>query len=61
MKALAERAPNAEFDHYPEEEPDSHWTGCNGHGSRTGLTGIGKPELQVPRDRLSTFDPQFIA
>jgi putative transposase len=25
------------------------------------LTGTGKIDLEIPRDRLSTFDPQLIA
>src|SRR5918992_24182 len=35
--------------------------GRNGYGAKTVLTGTGRLELQVPRDRLSTFDPQLIA
>src|SRR5688572_22913580 len=58
-KALAERALNAEMDH--------HLTGSdgansrNGYGKKTVLTDTGRIELQVPRDRLATFDPQLIA
>jgi putative transposase len=33
----------------------------NGYGKKTVLTGTGRIELDVPRDRLSTFDPQLIA
>lgn len=33
----------------------------NGYGSKTVLTDTGKIELEVPRDRHSTFDPQLIA
>jgi putative transposase len=61
-KALAERALNAELDHHLEgDEPDGRPNGRNGYGSKTVLTGTGRLELQVPRDRLSTFDPQLIA
>src|ERR671932_185525 len=61
-KALAERALNAELDHHLEGgEPDGRANGRNGYGSKTVLTGTGKLDLQVPRDRLSTFDPQLIA
>src|SRR4051794_23138338 len=61
-KALVERALNAELDHHLETgEPDGHGNSRNGYGGKTGLTGTGKLELQVPRDRLSTFDPQLIA
>src|SRR5919205_2338019 len=58
-KALAERALNAEMDH--------HLTGADGTNSRNGygkkavLTDTGKIELEVPRDRRSSFDPQLIA
>jgi putative transposase len=61
-KALAERALNAELDHHLEVgEPDGRGNSRNGYGSKTVLTGTGKLELQVPRDRLATFDPQLIA
>jgi putative transposase len=61
-KALAERALNAEMDHHPDGgEPDGRASGRNGYGSKSVLTGTGKLDLQVPRDRLSTFDPQLIA
>jgi putative transposase len=33
----------------------------NGYGKKTVLTGTGKIALEVPRDRLSSFDPQLIA
>jgi putative transposase len=58
-KALAERALNAEMDH--------HLTGGdgansrNGYGKKTVLTDTGRIELEVPRDRRSTFDPLLIA
>src|ERR687895_2738954 len=61
-KALAERALNAELDHHLEGgEPDGRPNGRNGYGAKSVLTGTGKLELQVPRDRLATFDPQLIA
>src|SRR5919202_834960 len=61
-KALAERALNAEMDHHRETgEPDGRANGRNGYGAKTVLTGTGKLDLQIPRDRLSTFDPQLIA
>jgi putative transposase len=59
-KALAERALNAEMDHHLEAgEGDGNRR--NGYGQKTVLTGTGKIALAVPRDRLSTFDPQLIA
>ena len=61
-KALAERVLNAELDHHLEAgEPDSRPNGRNGYGSKTVLTGSGRLDLQIPRDRLATFDPQLIA
>ncbi len=61
-KALAERVLNAELDHHLETgEPDGRPNGRNGYGAKTVLTGTGKLELQIPRDRLATFDPQLIA
>jgi putative transposase len=61
-KALAERVLNAELDHHLDGgEPDGRPNGRNGYGSKTVLTGSGKLALQVPRDRLATFDPQLIA
>jgi putative transposase len=61
-KALAERVLNAEIDHHLDGgEPDGRVNGRNGYGAKTVLTGTGKLALQVPRDRLATFDPQLIA
>ena len=61
-EALAERALNAELDHHLDGgEPDGRANSRNGYGGKTVLTGTGKLDLQVPRDRLSTFDPQLIA
>jgi putative transposase len=57
-KALAERALNAEMDqHLAGGEGNSR----NGYGSKTVLTATGKIDLEIPRDRHSTFDPQLIA
>jgi hypothetical protein len=61
-KALAERALNAELDHHLDGgEPDGRANGRNGYGAKSVLTGTGRLELQIPRDRLATFDPQLIA
>ena len=61
-KALAERALNAELDHHlGGGEPDGRANARNGYGAKTVLTGTGRLALQVPRDRLATFDPQLIA
>jgi len=65
-KALAERVLNAELDHHLAEEraqacsevPRNH---RNGHSRKTVLSGSGKLELAVPRDRQASFEPQLIA
>jgi putative transposase len=59
-KALAERALNAELDHHLDVG-ESDGNRRNGYGKKTVLTGTGKIALEIPRDRLSTFDPQLIA
>src|SRR3954452_16674457 len=58
-KAFAERALNAEMDHHLEG--DGRGNSRNGHGRKTVLTDTGRIELEVPRDRQATFDPQLIA
>ena len=58
-KAFAERALNAEMDHHlaGEEAGNSR----NGYGRKTVTTETGRIELEIPRDRQATFDPQLIA
>src|SRR5512134_2025725 len=58
-KALAERALNAEMDHHLDAEPAGN--SRNGYGKKTVLTDTSRLEIEVPRDRLATFDPQLIA
>jgi putative transposase len=59
-KALAERALNAEMDpHLAGEGGISN--SRNGYGRKSVLTDTGKIELEVPRDRQSSFDPQLLA
>src|SRR5512143_1141834 len=61
-KALAERVLNAEMDHHlGAGEGDGRANSRNGYGQKTVLTDTGKIPLDVPRDRLSSFDPQPIA
>jgi putative transposase len=61
-KALAERALNAEMDHHLDTgEPDGRANSRNGYGRKTVLTDSGRMAIEVPRDRLATFDPQLIA
>ena len=59
-KALAERALNAEMDHHLGGE-NGAGNGRNGYGRKTVTTDTGRIELDVPRDRQSSFDPQLIA
>ena len=54
-KALAERALNAEMDHHLSWEGGVR-NGRNGYGQKTVLT----DELEVPRDRQASFDPQLV-
>jgi putative transposase len=61
-KALAEWALNTEIDHHLDGEAvEGRSNSRNGYGKKTVLTDTGRLELEVPRDRLSTFDPQLIA
>jgi len=59
-KALAERALNAEMDHHlgDEAEASNH---RNGYGRKTVMTDTSRIEIEVPRDRQGSFDPQLIA
>ena len=59
-KALAERALNAEMDHHLGGD-GGVGNGRNGYGQKTVITDTGKLELEVPRDRQASFDPQLIA
>src|SRR5438034_6002247 len=58
-KALAERVLNAEMDHHLAGEELGNRR--NGYGKKTVVTDTGKIELEVPRDRQASFDPQLIA
>jgi transposase-like protein len=59
-KALAERALNAEMDYHlgGDEQVGNN---RNGYGRKTVVTDTGKIEIEVPRDRAGSFDPQLIA
>jgi putative transposase len=59
-KALAERVLNAEMDHHlgGEEQPGNR---RNGYGRKRVITDTATIELEVPRDRQASFDPQLIA
>jgi putative transposase len=58
-KALAERALNAEMDHHLGNGESGN--SRNGYGKKTVTTETSRIELDIPRDRQSTFDPQLIA
>jgi transposase-like protein len=64
-KQLAERMLAAELTHHLNNEaqqadakPGNH---RNGSSRKTVITPSGELELNVPRDRLSTFEPQLVA
>ena len=59
-KALAERVLNAEMDYHlgGDEQAGNN---RNGYGRKTVLTDTGKIDIEVPRDRQASFDPQLIA
>ncbi len=67
-KALAERMLNAELDQHLEGEaaasevsgePSSNHR--NGYSKKTVITDTSQIELEIPRDRRGTFEPQLIA
>ena len=59
-KALAERALNAEMDHHLGSDEQAG-NSRNGYGRKTVITDTGKLEIDIPRDRAASFDPQLIA
>src|SRR4249919_3894355 len=59
-KALADRALNAEMVHHLVGEAGAG-NSRNGYGRKTVATDSGTFDLEVPRDRQSSFDPQLIA
>jgi putative transposase len=59
-KALAERALNAEMDHHLAGDCGAA-NSRNGYGRKSVVTDTGRIALDVPGDRLASFDPQLIA
>lgn len=59
-KGLSERALGAEMDHHLEHDEQAG-NNSNGYGRKTVVTDTGKIEVEVPRDRAGSFDPQLIA
>jgi putative transposase len=66
-KALAERMLNAELDQHLEGEAATGANGepsgnhRNGYSKKTVITDTSQVELEIPRDRRGTFEPQLIA
>jgi putative transposase len=65
-KALLERALGAELTHhlgYEKGDPAGRGTGNNRNGSypKTVLTEDGAVDIEVPRDRNGSFEPQIVA
>ncbi len=69
-KALAERMLNAELDEHLQNEAASGTDGTpapspsnhrNGYTKKTVITDTSQVELEIPRDRRGTFEPQLIA
>jgi putative transposase len=64
-KALMERALGAELTHhlgYEKGDPGGRGSGNsrNGYSEKTVLTEDGSIELEIPRDRAGTFEPQLV-
>jgi putative transposase len=59
-KAFAERTLNAEMGHHLGHD-DQVGNNRNGYGRKTVTTDSGRIEIEVPRDRAGSFDPQLIA
>ncbi|MFN7305150.1 MAG: transposase, partial [Acetobacteraceae bacterium] len=61
-KALSERMLAAELEDHLETEAEAGLGNRrNGSSKKTMLTGSSKLTLDIPRDRLGTFDPKLIA
>lgn len=66
-KALAERMLNAEMDHHLDQEgraeadQGGRANHRNGYSKKSVLTDNGQIDLEIPRDRRGTFEPQLIA
>lgn len=58
IKQLTEEAITAELEQYLENT--NYPNRKNGQGSKTIKTGSGSFELNAPRDRAGTFEPQLI-
>jgi len=65
IKAVLERAMNAELTHhlgYEKHDPAGYRSGNSGNGTsgKTLKGDFGELEIEVPRDRNSSFEPQVL-
>lgn len=60
-KMLAERMLAAELSHHLASEGEDSENHRNGSSGKTVLTPAGELRLNVPRDRLATFEPKLVA
>ncbi|MBQ5942193.1 IS256 family transposase [Massilia sp. AB1] len=60
-KMLAERMLAAELSHHLANEGEDSENHRNGSSAKTVLTPAGELRLNVPRDRLATFEPKLVA
>ncbi len=58
-KAFAERVLNAEMDHHLDGDEEAG-NRRNGYGKKTVTTDNSSFEVEIPRDREASFDPQLI-
>lgn len=58
-KAFAERVLNAEMDHHLDGDEEAG-NRRNGYGKKTVTTDSSSFEVEIPRDREASFDPQLI-
>lgn len=60
-KMLAERMLAAELSHHLASEGEDSENHRNGSSAKTVLTPAGELRLNIPRDRLTTFEPKLVA
>lgn len=60
-KMLAERMLSAELSHYLDNEGEAVKNHRNGSSPKKMLTPSGELQLDIPRDRLSSFEPKLVA
>lgn len=60
-KQLAERMLAAELNHHLSTEAETPGNHRNGSSPKKVITPSGKLQLDIPRDRLATFEPQLVA